>query len=97
MNGGWMRRQSRAAKKSIRPGRKRFNSKEVTILEAIEAAKNKDGHRPRLGEIAAQARIGEDAAAEVLTDLEQAGRVARGIYDARSYRDLEETTPRRRV
>ncbi len=97
MTGGWMRRQPRARKDLAKPARKRVNVKEVEVLEAIEAAKNELGHRPRLPDIAAQVGAAEATTAKILTELEQVGRVARGVYDARSYRDQAETTPRKQV
>lgn len=69
----------------------RLPAVERKVLRAIEQAQAHHGRRPRLEEIRAFMPPGTRGLTKgTLDNLIRAGRVARGVFDATSYRDTQE-------
>lgn len=71
--------------------RPRYRMRERRVLKALALAEEEAGRRPRLAEIEAMMPPWIKAStATILERLIRRGRVARGVFDAMSYRDTQD-------
>lgn len=71
--------------------RPRYSMSERRVLKALAMAQAEVGRRPRLAEIEAMMPPWQrDRTSRILERLVRRSRVARGVFDAMSYRDTQE-------